>query len=289
MNRAHRAFTLIELLVVIAIIAILAAILFPVFAQAKASAKNIKTVSNVKQTGTAFALYQADYDDTFQFAGTMNGNGASWGTGACSPDKFGCPGWDTVMYPYMKNFELFRSDFDKVPAGFSPNWGEVKKSFRVAGNVVRGWAGVNTWDGGDYGYAATSGTAIPAPANTILVTEQRNPAVYECTWWPGAWLWECNVWWNRSANTLANDDPIAWGTETRANIRYTMGIDFAYANRATYLFVDGHAKSHGKGYIFPGYEKRVGAGGNPVDDTLRGVCLDADPFYPNAQDCKLPE
>ncbi|MFX8790026.1 prepilin-type N-terminal cleavage/methylation domain-containing protein, partial [Acinetobacter baumannii] len=35
-----RAFTLIELLVVIAIIAILAAILFPVFAQAKAAAKD---------------------------------------------------------------------------------------------------------------------------------------------------------------------------------------------------------------------------------------------------------
>jgi prepilin-type N-terminal cleavage/methylation domain-containing protein len=34
-----RGFTLIELLVVIAIIAILAAILFPVFAQAKESAK----------------------------------------------------------------------------------------------------------------------------------------------------------------------------------------------------------------------------------------------------------
>jgi prepilin-type N-terminal cleavage/methylation domain-containing protein len=52
----RKAFTLIELLVVIAIIAILAAILFPVFAQAKASAKNTQELSNMKQLGTVSAL-----------------------------------------------------------------------------------------------------------------------------------------------------------------------------------------------------------------------------------------
>ena len=77
MNRFIKAFTLIELLVVIAIIAILAAILFPVFAQAKAAAKNIKTVSNLKQISLGFAMYTTDYDDTYQPQGTMNGNGAS--------------------------------------------------------------------------------------------------------------------------------------------------------------------------------------------------------------------
>lgn len=62
-RRIIRAFTLIELLVVIAIIAILAAILFPVFAQAKASAKSIQTISNLKQVVTAGLLYSNDYDD----------------------------------------------------------------------------------------------------------------------------------------------------------------------------------------------------------------------------------
>jgi prepilin-type N-terminal cleavage/methylation domain-containing protein/prepilin-type processing-associated H-X9-DG protein len=288
-NQRRNAFTLIELLVVIAIIAILAAILFPVFAQAKSSAKNIKTTSNLKQIGTAFAMYQADYDDYFQQAGTMNGNGASWGTGACSVATFGCPNWDVLMYPYMKNIELFVSDFDRTPAIFAtPSGGLSKRSFRVAANVVRGWAGRNTWDGGDYGFAATSATSVPAPANTVLVTEQRNPAYLACTWWAGAAFWECGVWWSRSSNTLANDDPVAYGTETNPAWRYASGIDFAHANRANYLFVDGHAKSHAKGYIFPGYERKKDMN-SAEDPNLKGVCLDADPFYPNNNDCDLPQ
>lgn len=62
-RRLSKGFTLIELLVVIAIIAILAAILFPVFAQAKASAKTSVTLSNLKQIGLAGAIYLADFDD----------------------------------------------------------------------------------------------------------------------------------------------------------------------------------------------------------------------------------
>jgi prepilin-type N-terminal cleavage/methylation domain-containing protein len=63
--KRSRAFTLIELLVVIAIIAILAAILFPVFAQAKDSAKQIVCMSNMKQLGLAAKMYQSDSDDTW--------------------------------------------------------------------------------------------------------------------------------------------------------------------------------------------------------------------------------
>jgi prepilin-type N-terminal cleavage/methylation domain-containing protein/prepilin-type processing-associated H-X9-DG protein len=63
----RHGFTLIELLVVIAIIAILAAILFPVFAQARESARKTSCVSNLKQVGLAILMYSQDYDETFPY------------------------------------------------------------------------------------------------------------------------------------------------------------------------------------------------------------------------------
>jgi prepilin-type N-terminal cleavage/methylation domain-containing protein len=118
-----KAFTLIELLVVIAIIAILAAILFPVFAQAKESAKAIAALSNTKQMGTGFNIYLADNDDTFPLSAVQRPTPGSLfgvGTGYPFPYNDGPAGWQTPgrfnmaasmwansVLPYIKSPDLY--------------------------------------------------------------------------------------------------------------------------------------------------------------------------------------
>ena len=67
LEKNKRAFTLIELLAVIAVIGILAALLLPALSRAKAAAKRIHCVGNLKQLALATHLYAADNADHLPF------------------------------------------------------------------------------------------------------------------------------------------------------------------------------------------------------------------------------
>ena len=65
------AFTLVELLVVVAVVGILAALLLPVLAGAKAQARRIQCLNNLKQLGLVWTLYADDNSDTLAVNETM--------------------------------------------------------------------------------------------------------------------------------------------------------------------------------------------------------------------------
>ncbi len=147
----RKGFTLIELLVVIAIIAILAAILFPVFAQAKESAKKTKQLAHTKQMATACVIYTADYDDSYPSAmmrrpfATSGGAAGSlgWSLLTAVPANWkpfdavwsqsvywqqALGHWSNSLQPYTKNWSIYddtqfltflhtadQADFDQSP------------------------------------------------------------------------------------------------------------------------------------------------------------------------------
>ena len=139
----RRGFTLIELLVVIAVIAILAAILFPVFARARAKARQASCLSNEKQIALVFAMYADDHDEmlppgVYKKAGTY-------------------VAWEEHVMPYMKNAQVLicpeakeRAYGQSYPlllcaflgAFYSPSETvlicDIKKCFGAPGKVMNG-------------------------------------------------------------------------------------------------------------------------------------------------------
>ena len=119
-------FTLIELLVVIAIIAILASILFPVFAQARESARKTACLSNEKQIGLAAMMYTHDYDERV----------CAQPKDAMTIQEAGGTPWNyyNALQPLMKNKNLWLCPTDVANGPLKvavPNMG-----YHMNGNVI---------------------------------------------------------------------------------------------------------------------------------------------------------
>ena len=209
----HRAFTLIELLVVIAIIAILAAILFPVFAQAKESAKGISCLSNMKQTGLAYAMYVTDADEVTPLQNSPSSVDANGNvTGGY---------WFRLIQPYVKSWPLFLCP-DRSLTSTSTSVAKYPKE--LGGRLM----GVGYNDGwiSDSGYGLTiqnadgsrpgkSVSVITAPSDCVAFGDTYDTPGYSVA----------------MDNIFSGKD----GPTSTKTIRHRASLNYA--------FVDGHAKT----------------------------------------------
>lgn len=214
-----RAFTLIELLVVIAIIAILAAILFPVFAQAKASAKKSACLSNAKQMGIGYALYTSDNDDF-----TVPQNSPTVTTTIAGVKTYVSGGyWYNLIQPYVKNYSLML-----CPERNLGGAGVSKQPASLGGQML-GY-GYNDGFVSDSGFGLSTQTASTDPVgNGYRIGKNQSQIV-------------------------APADTVAFG-DTYDNPGYSIAMDNIYSQsdaptgtskirhsgKLNYDFVDGHA------------------------------------------------
>lgn len=248
----NRAFTLIELLVVIAIIAILAAILFPVFSQAKESAKRAACLSNVKQIGVATNLYLQDYDDTFATIGVTTKTQDSiplYLPYVKSQDIFLCP--DRTDVASSQIYTATGWTTSRRP-GYGYNWGPY--GHRGAGLIM---AAVRLADGTRYSQGISS-SAVVASANTVVFGD-----TYDTPRITNAHEYMLAKWTD--------------GTTTQSQSSLRHGAKFNYS------FVDGHAKTIKISAMYISGNGYGSVWGVP-DTTDNPWCSDPDLTLPKTED-----
>jgi prepilin-type N-terminal cleavage/methylation domain-containing protein/prepilin-type processing-associated H-X9-DG protein len=202
-RRNLSGFTLIELLVVIAIIAILAAILFPVFAQARESARKASCLSNNKQLGLAVMMYAQDYDEMYPCNSWDTPPIGTADNDTRDPNFLSAWQWMWRVLPYTKNRQILTcpSDPDSkngwtygTDGTCNDGWGIPTPLSFAANDMIMGFGGTERsgcWDAlpdvasndpdVGWGMGPHSLASVPTPASQYLIADGGRSQM-EPTW-----------------------------------------------------------------------------------------------------------
>ena len=168
-----RGFTLIELLVVISIIALLIAILLPALGAARASAKQLQCLSNIKQINAATIAYTVDNDNYFP-----DSPGSIWNwVGKATPARPRVPS-ERAINEYLLGTSSIPDDVEilmaQCPEDGGSDAGAPRIDFWAPGNSVYESRGTSYAIPRSPNHNDTSakGSATPRKIDTVIHTTE---------------------------------------------------------------------------------------------------------------------
>ncbi len=274
-----RGFTLIELLVVVSIIALLVSILLPALGRARSQAQKVVCLSQMQQTGNAFAVYEADSDGyivTFYYLPgdpTQLGYEVTyWSTfiwNGYIPDSqiIHCPGYTSgsifpiwtkqdmtdgvVSYSYTGKYAT--NTGVRKPGVYGNHWAGTTASIIAMGSTGNILSYPNYWHGSD-----TSRAWRPFKPNTFVKRRSEEVIVVDGglagNWHPSPFngiTWDD---WKEQMGKPYGDPP----QTTEHNVAHmyewgrgkTAGFSPRHGYASNCLFFDGHAETLDGEYLW---------------------------------------